>query len=298
MEKRDELVLGIDLGTSYFKAALFGRNGDLRGLGRAEVLKDTGQEGICELPVERFWHLIKCCIADAIRSAGSPPDRVSALAYSSQANSFLLLDSRGAPLTPLVLWPDMRAAGLLEDLRRLTGRADFLQVTGLGLETEELCAAKLLWFQRRHADLWARASRLRTISDFFISELTGSDFGDEGTASLLGFWDLRAHAWWSEALDTLGIRPSQLSQPLAPGAPAGAITSAGAERTGLPQGVWVAVGSLDHHVAAIGAGIGGLRDISISLGIVVACLSYLDTYRPLAGCCMGRGAQLQCRWSL
>ena len=58
-----ELVLGIDLGTSYFKLGLFDSDGNLCGLGRVAVEKDTGNGSLCELPTERFWKLLQMGLA-------------------------------------------------------------------------------------------------------------------------------------------------------------------------------------------------------------------------------------------
>jgi len=45
--------LGIDLGTSYFKAGVFDETGRLAGLGRQRVNYVTGAGNRCELPVRR-----------------------------------------------------------------------------------------------------------------------------------------------------------------------------------------------------------------------------------------------------
>ncbi len=50
-----ELVLGIDLGTSYFKFGVFDRSGELRGLTRIAVETNNGDGLLCELPTQRFW---------------------------------------------------------------------------------------------------------------------------------------------------------------------------------------------------------------------------------------------------
>lgn len=113
--------LGIDLGTSYFKAGIFDENGSLLGLGRHAVGKRfpvfreekaspaTRDAVGCELPVAVFWDTLQCCVSGAVRHAGISPREVSALSYSSQANSFILLDEADHPLTPFILWPDERA---------------------------------------------------------------------------------------------------------------------------------------------------------------------------------------------
>ena len=52
-------ILGIDLGTSYFKFGIFDQELNLKGLGRILVETDTGKGNLCELPSERFLQFIK-----------------------------------------------------------------------------------------------------------------------------------------------------------------------------------------------------------------------------------------------
>jgi xylulokinase len=57
----------------------------------------------------------------------------------------------------------------------------------------------------------------------------------------------------------------------------------------LPEGIPVAVGSLDHHVAAIGAGAGRIAPFSISMGTVIAATCLDDNFAVDPKCCLGPG---------
>ena len=276
-----DLVLAVDLGTTCFKAALFDRQGTLLSLGRVTVEKEDRDGGRCELPVDAFWRILRDAITHALKGAGARGDAIRGLCYSSQANSFLLLDEGQRPLTPLILWPDRRAAQLPPDpgLQALWSRPDFLSTTGLGLHGSEFCAAKLSWFRRRDPALWNACCQVRTISDYLVFSLTGVPVGDQGTAAMLGLWNLGARSWWDEALQAVGIRREQLSEPLPPGTVGGTTCAAATELLGIPAGIPLAVGSLDHHVAAIGAGICSVDAPSISIGTVVACVRYQQRLR-------------------
>ena len=104
--------LGIDLGTSYFKAGLFDEKGRLKGLGRQPVYKETGDGTIYELPLTIFWDTLRGCVEEAMQLANITHNEILSVSYSSQANSFILLDGFDKPLTPLILWPDKRAEGI------------------------------------------------------------------------------------------------------------------------------------------------------------------------------------------
>lgn len=283
-----EFVLGIDLGTSYFKLGLFDRDGRLRGLGRVLVRKDRGDGGNCEVPSARFWSLLRQGLVQACEQAKASPRDIAAMAYSSQANSFLLMDDRGEPLTPIILWPDSRVDKMNPSIERLWQRDDFMSTTGIGIGVSRFfCVAKLCWFQQNRPDTWIRASRIMTISDYLVYALTSRFAGDMGTASMLGLLDLPNGRWWDSALKSVGLRHGQLATPLKPGTVAGEIDRKGARRLGLRAGIPLAVGGLDHHVSAIGAGAGQIADLSESTGTVLACLRLSKEYHPRIDCCVG-----------
>ncbi|MCK5739486.1 hypothetical protein KAH55_09905, partial [bacterium] len=281
-----KFVLGVDLGTSYFKLGLFNPDGELCGLGRIEVPKNIGNGSRCEVPVPRFWSLLQQGVAEACVQAKARPNQIKAVAYSSQANSFLLMDQKQQPLTPLILWCDNRAKPLPE-VGDLFEKENFLERSGLGLPCSyQFCAAKVSWFQKQQPDLWNQAARLMTLSDYLTYSLTNQFVGDAGTASLLGLLDIHNREWQPDIVDLSAVK---LSKPLMPGTVAGPITPSGAELLGISPGIPFVVGSLDHHIAALGAGVGQLADMSESTGTVLACLNYTTTFHPKANICTGTG---------
>jgi hypothetical protein len=281
---RRDLVLGIDLGTSYFKLGLFDRQGELRGMGRIFVAKDRGDGSRCEVPVDRFWALLCRGMSEACRQASASPEQICGLSYASQANSFLLLDRDMAPLTPLILWADDRAAET-DSLATLFKRSDFLPNTGIGIPP----IAPVLPGQSRLAQA-APACAVCTsglFDDHLGLSLLGADRRARRrrrhrfTARLL---DQRTLTWRREMIDLGDLR---LSMPLQPGTPAGKLSRNGAALLGLKPGVPFALGNLDHPAAALGAGAGQIADLSESTGTVLACVRFVADYSPRPGSCTG-----------
>jgi xylulokinase len=126
-----------------------------------------------------------------------------------------------------------------------------------------------------------------TISDYFTFALTGERVGDAGTAAFVGLFDLQQRAWWPAALSAFEIEARSLSHPLPPGSACGRTTAAATELLGLPAAIPFAVGSLDHHVGAIGAGLGRVADVSITTGTVLAALALVDRVSAKCGCFYG-----------
>lgn len=287
-----DLVLGIDLGTSFLKVVAVDRTGRIRGLSTTAVPVESTRPGIREVPVSAFRRMIATGIGDAVAAAAASASNVAALSYSSQANSFLLLDERLEALTPIVLWNDERAAGceLSDAVCTHFERPDFLSTTGLGLSSPLFCIAKLDWYRRRRPDTWRQTGAVMTISDYLSFEMTGRRVGDSSTASLLGLWDVRGERYWEDALAAIGLERSMLSRPIRPCSPVGPCAGALARRLGIPAEAQFAVGSLDHLAAARGAGVGAVARASESSGTVLAALTVGDEFAPLPAVSVGPDA--------
>ncbi len=281
------LLLGIDLGTSYFKVGLFDSTGALRGLGRVAVDPESPAPGRIELSVANFWERLRRALGAALKEAGASAEEIAGISYSSQANTCVLLDSNGSALTPLVFWNDQRVGSLAIPLVEFGHSAEHRRATGLTGVSPGRAPAKWQWFARHEPALWSRARHAMTVSDFLTFALTGQRAGDASTAALTGLYDLGARAWWSEALVAFGIDPDRLSDPLAPGAVCGRTRSQARELLGVPSGIPFAVGALDHHAAAIGSGIGEFAEASVSTGTVLAALVLVDEVVPAPQCIHG-----------
>lgn len=281
------LLLGIDLGTSYFKAALFDERGHLKGLGRVAVETARPAPGRFELDVTQFWTLLRQAVHDALRQAGAEARQLTGVSYSSQASTFLLLDRHDRPLTPLVSWLDTRGEGLEPALVAFSRTERFQETVGYSGVSGQTAVSKWRWFQRQEPELWARTRRVMTISDYFTFMLTGERVGDAGTASFLGVLDLPRGEWWPAALSAFEIEEEKLSTPLPPGSCCARTGERAMELLGVPAGVCFAVGSLDHHAGAIGAGLGRVAQVSITTGTVLAALALVDRVRARPDCFHG-----------
>ena len=280
-------ILGIDLGTSYFKFGIFDEELNLKGLGRIAVETDTGKGNLCELPSERFIKSIKEGIDQACKQAYISPGDISSVGYSSQANSFILLDKNDKALTPLVLWPDMRTEDLYPQVVKLFNDNDFHKTTAMGIEpSPQLCINKLLWFKDNRPQIWKNVGSILTISDYLVYLFTGRKAGDMGTASLLGLMDCRSGQWWDKAFDILNIDKSLFSPRLRVGTETGTTNDFIESLAGIKKGTPFYIGSLDHHMAALGAGLPRSADISESTGTVLACVNFTENYRPQKHICI------------
>ena len=279
------LLLGIDFGTSYLKAGVFDTAGTLRGLGRVR-LDAAVTDSRVELAPQNFWGLVRGAVEVALQQAGAGARDIAGLSYASQANTFIALDAAEKPLTPLIVWTDHRAEVEAADAAFSATEA-FHRTVGFRGIAPGSAVTKWRWLQRSEPALWQRVGRLLTLSDYVTWCLTGEYAGDASTASLLGLYDLGRGDWWPMALAHFGVERRQLVTQRRPGARCGSTQARAAELLGLPGGIPFAVGALDHHAAAIGAGVDVFAEASLSTGTVLAALAIVENVRPLDGCLHG-----------
>jgi xylulokinase len=106
-----------------------------------------------------------------------------------------------------------------------------------------------------------------------------------GTASLLGLLVCEKGQWWDKAFDILKIERNLFSPRFRFGTELN-VCKSGDELFGIKKGTGFYMGSLDHHMAALGAGLGVIADLSESTGTVLACVNFADKYLPRENVCI------------
>lgn len=288
-DSSSSVVLGLDLGTTNYKACIYNAEGTLLGEGNVPTLYITDDTGRVELPVDHALDLMSGAMAGAAQSAGVSLTQVQGIAYSTQANTFLLLDDNFCPLTPFIVWTDHRATTFPPAYQALAEKPEFLETIGFSNVAPGMMVANIGWFRTEQPEIWAATRHILTLPDYLVYLLTGKHHGDSGSGALLGLWDIPNNTWWTEAVEAAGIEMEFLPNLLNPGTVAGVTTRAGGASFGFQTGIPVVVGSLDHHVAAIGAGAGKTAPFCVSMGTVLAATCLDTKYDTQPGCNVGPG---------
>ncbi len=256
------MILGIDLGSTVFKAALFDHALAMFGSGAAAVPCSIDGQRV-ELPVDETEAAFAQAIAAALRSASARPEQVRTIAIASQAQTFTIRTPAGHARLPFISWRDSRCEVRNRAAEEL---ADFARHCGVDVCLPLLLVAKLAFLQDQAcARLVEAGDKVLMLPTWFVQALTGRAVVDDNLAAMSGLYSLVEHDWWPAALQLCGIRTGNLP-PLAPlGAVAGRTTE-GAARFGLPPGLPVVLAGNDQTAGAYGAGIHEQAAILITLG--------------------------------
>jgi sugar (pentulose or hexulose) kinase len=264
-------LVGIDVGTTYCKAAVVDGDGAARAHGRVPTpwrRVPTGAE------VEP-GRLVQAAVSAARRALErSPTARIEGVGVTSMAETGALLDADGEPVAPAIAWHDERGAKEAGGLARDLGNERFTAVTGL--PPSPLCTlSKYRWLRTYH-DGSERGVRWLNVAEWIVRSLGGGEVGDLSLGSRTGMLELDRRAPWVEALEWADAPAGLLPTPAPSGTPAGRVTR-GLDRA---RGAVLCVAGHDHLCAAIGAGAVRDGDVFDSCGTAEAFVRSVEPPLP------------------
>ncbi|MDD3885893.1 MAG: FGGY family carbohydrate kinase [Victivallaceae bacterium] len=242
-----DCYLGIDVGTTAVKAAVFDASGTMRGAGLAEYRLETPAPDVVELETEVYWQAVKEAVAAASKKSGVAVGEIVSVAVTGQAETLIAVDDCGAPLRKAIVWLDNRAKEEAAELEKQFGTDYLFRLSG---QTEMLpCwpAAKILWLKRHEPELFAKTAKFLMVEDYIGWRLTGCFATCRGLMPSSLYYDIAAGEYAADILNALGISADRLPQLKDPGENIGICRE-------LVPGAALAAAPLDHVCGCLGAG--------------------------------------------
>ena len=267
--------LGIDIGTSLTKAALFDENGELIGTAEQPTKLDHSAGGRVEQDVEDVVHSVGAVVRETLEHLAADAARPELVAVTGQGDGCWLVDADGRAVRPAVSWMDGRAGGLVGRWERNGVAEQVFRVNGNALFPGSQ-AAVLASLAADEPEALDRAATAQYCIGVVFQRLTGMRATDPSEASL-PFGDV--HGDYSpEVLRLTGLadRADLLPEVVRP-IPVGTLSAEGAELTGLAEGTPVSAGPFDLPACALGAGISELGDGVLTVGTTLACQVLVDS---------------------
>jgi len=245
-------LLGIDVGTSGCKAAVYSENGQLLSYAYEEYDIQRPQPGWAELDSVEVWSKIKEIIQRVV--AASQADPVAALAVSALGESMVPMSHEHDILGPSLLNFDVRGQEFLDELSRQLNPEHFYQINGNTLGNN-YGLTKLLWIKRHQPELYLQAERF-LLWESFVSFMLGAEAAiDYSLANRTLLFDLEQKSWSEEMLALTGLDASKLAVPVPSGTLIGRVSGWVADELGLPEGVSIVAGAHDQCANAVGCGV-------------------------------------------
>lgn len=260
-------LLGVDIGSSALKAALYSDTGDMLAGARHEFAPPArDQPGFS---AQQLWSGV--CAVIGKTTAQVPDAEIRALSLSSHGESFVALDRDGQPLTPFVVNTDPCGGAAAAAFEHEFGKRRIFEITGLPVHPM-YTLPKIAWLRDRDPALFARARSFFCVADYLLHRAGVGRYISTSLASRTMGLDLLQGDWAGALLAFAGIDRAALAQPVAAGSALGQASITAARELGIPhRALWVA-GGHDQGCCSLGGG-GRLDGVAVDGTGTFECLS-------------------------
>jgi xylulokinase len=251
-----DLLLGIDIGTTGTKSAVFTFSGKLLSSGQSDYGMYHEHPGWAEQNPEDWWDAVRAATRKSVSEVREGPERIAGIAVSSQAPTLLPLDRSGKVVRPALIWMDRRSESEAQELRRICGEGVIERVTG-NRPDPFYVASKILWYRTHEPERFAKTALFVQANGYINYRLTGLHSMDNVHAALLQLRDYDTGEWSNDLCGCCGIEPAKFPPVYHSHHVFGEVTRKAAEETGLLHGTPVMAGTVDGAAAALEAGASG-----------------------------------------
>ncbi len=272
------MYIGIDLGSTNMKAALY--DSDLRLISRkGRPVTYIRENGFVEFDPELYFDTLVDLLSEITRDAGC--DKVTEIAFTGQAESFVCLDENGKAISNMISWMDERSeveCGILSEKFPI---ALCREKTGQQAIIPTWPATKILWLKHNRPDVYEKTATYMLLKDYIVFRLTGVKCADMSIATFSFYFDIYNKCYWREMLDAIGISEKQLPPLVEPCTVAGTLTESVQKALGLTTPTRVNVGTLDHFAGMIGSGNTAPGSVTLSTGTTMVLASLVAGEPPV-----------------
>ncbi len=264
------LFIGIDLGTSGCRAIAI--NSDGQSVAQATTSMPAPlRDGVrTEQDADIWWQAVSDTLSELLSQI--QVDSVKSIAVDGTSGSLLLIDDKGQPLGPALMYNDGRSQAEAERIGKIAPRESAAHGATSAL-------AKLL-----HLQPGPDVSHATHQADWIVGKLSGQwGISDINNCLKLGFDSI--NQCWPEWLEQLGVNRAMLPKVFQPGTAVATINQQIAMQFGLPLTTQIIAGTTDSTAAFIATGANQLGEAVTSLGstLVMKVISDRPIFSPSHG---------------
>jgi xylulokinase len=276
-----ELLIGVDLGTTGTKTAIYDVGGKPLVSATAGVPLSWHGPGVVNQDPDDFYRSAVGTISRCLKESGVDPGRVAAVGIDGQMAGILGIGAGWRPSTPYDSWLDLRCSEDVGWLERELGD-ELVEKTGCPAMVDH--APKIRWWRRACPDAFAATGKWVLPGGYVAGKLAGlrteDAFVDRTYLHFTGLAEAGEGAWSEELAEAVGVPVERLPRIVEPSTVIGRVSREAAADSGLLEGTPVAAGLGDTAAGALGAGLvrpGQLLDVAGTAAVLAAST---EEFRP------------------
>ncbi len=272
-----EYLLGIDIGTSACKVAMFQKDGTVVGSATGDYAVYYPHPGWAEQNPDEWWEAVCKAMKELLEKTSVDPVEIRGVGIDGQSWSAIAIDKAGNVLTNTPIWMDTRAKAICDRLNTKIGEDKIFELSGNPLQPS-YATAKIIWYKENLPEVYDKIWKILQSNSFIAYRLTGNISQDVCQSYGFHCFNMRTGQWDDEMCKAMDIPRSFLPEIVACHDVVGTVTEEAAKQTGLAVGTPVIAGGLDAACGTLGAGVyraGETQEQGGQAGGMSICL---DTY--------------------
>jgi len=245
-------LLGVDIGGTNLKAALFSAAGDEIASAGVQTPLQIHDGVFQERDMDTLWQKAGEAIRRAIEKAGIEPGAIAAVGCTGHGKGLYAWGKDDKPCGCAIASTDRRAEAIADAWVQNGTAAKAKELT---MQTVIACqpAALLAWLKQEKPEQYANIRWVFEAKDYIRFRLTGEAFAEYTDSSGTSLLNLHTMTYDKRILDIFGIPEMETCLPPLKNAGdvCGHVTPEAAALTGLPEGIPVCGGMFDIDACAL-----------------------------------------------
>jgi len=257
-------MLGIDIGTTNIKAALYTYSGKECFVKSATYSLYTDEFGAATQSAheikEKTFQVIRASTAECAKRGWE----ISFISFSAAMHSLLAVDDKGEPISPVFTWGDRQAEPYLNSLKKETSTTLYHR-TGTPLHPMSPFV-KLYWLKKDPHKMTKKADKFMGVKAFLLYQLFNVYVTDYSIANATGLFNMHALSWDKEALKIVSVSENQLPKLVPTTEVLRGMNKEVALALGLDPETSVVIGASDGCLANLGVNAIKQGQVALSIG--------------------------------
>lgn len=270
-------LLGLDIGTSGTKTALFDEYGKTISTATFGYGLYQPKTGWAEQNPEDWWNACVKGINAVIEKSQVEPNSIKGIGLSGQMHGLVLIDKNNEVIRNSIIWCDQRTEEQCDYITNTIGKEKLINITGNPALTG-FTLSKLLWVRDNEPENYNKIFKVLLPKDYIRFKLTNIFATEVSDASGMQMLDINTRNWSDELLKCLNIDKSILADVYESTIVSGYVTKEASEITGLAPMTPVVGGAGDQAAGAVGSGI--VKEGVISTVIGTSGVVFASTDEP------------------
>lgn len=247
-------LLGIDIGTSACKVAVFAEDGTVLAQSNQPYKVYYPQSGWAEQDPDEWWNAIVLGIKDVLSGDKVNSHEIAGIGVDGQSWSAIPVNSDGKVLAKTPIWMDTRSRDICDRVKAEIGEDKIFDIAGNDF-LPSYSTPKMIWFRENHPDIFENTSLFVQSNSYIVYKLTNVFSQDLSQGYGIHFFNMKTLDYDESLAREMGLTSAMVPDLYKCDDIVGRVTAEAAQLTGLVEGTPVVAGGLDAACGTLGAGV-------------------------------------------